>query len=110
MLKSVIFLCSVAIIVAACTGAESSAKDTVRRSLKDPESAKFGEYTRVTEDKACLNVNAKNSMGGYTGEQVAYLLKRDDKWMVVAIERKSNHTQCVEIMKEQEASKKAKEK
>lgn len=63
----------------ACNSAKRGAEDEVRKTLKDPESAKFGDfYFNKKTKKACLNVNAKNSMGGYTGEKTA-LLNRDDK-------------------------------
>jgi hypothetical protein len=65
MLKAILLLLSLTTI-AACSSAESSAQNAVRKSLKDPDSAKFGKFSKATDDKACLNVNAKNSMGGYT--------------------------------------------
>jgi len=46
-------------------------KRHVRSSLKDPESARFGEMgavkTKDGETIICGRVNAKNSYGGYTG-------------------------------------------
>lgn len=45
----------------------------VRKTLKDPESAKFGPMTAKKDAKGivyvCGLVNAKNSYGGYTGMQ-----------------------------------------
>lgn len=49
-------------------------KSGTAAALKDPESARFGEF-RAVEDGAkgvvtvCGTVNAKNSFGGYTGMQ-----------------------------------------
>lgn len=47
-----------------------NARVTVKESLKDPESAKFGAI-RIVRTKngflACGEVNARNSFGGYTG-------------------------------------------
>lgn len=47
--------------------------DGVRRTLKDPGSAQFGEHRAGLNEKggivACGWVNAKNSYGGYTGKQ-----------------------------------------
>jgi hypothetical protein len=48
----------------------------VRRGLKDPESARFGTILAVRDKpgapmlRVCGRVNAKNSYGGYTGEQL----------------------------------------
>jgi hypothetical protein len=49
----------------------SDAKTTVKKYLKDPDSARFGEL-RVVKVKngrevVCGEVNAKNSLGGYAG-------------------------------------------
>jgi hypothetical protein len=63
------------------------------KSLKDPESARYGEFTKPEKDQAiesvgqrralygyvtCVDVNAKNSYGGYTGAQRYWFLIRDD--------------------------------
>lgn len=47
------------------------AKRAVTAVLKDPESAKFGYIypSAAMINVACGTVNAKNSFGGYTGEQ-----------------------------------------
>lgn len=79
-------------------GEEGKMQEVVRASLKDPDSAKFGKMTRVTDKRACLTVNAKNALGGYTGDQQAYLLKSEDQWEVIYIEDKLSHTDCIEIM------------
>jgi hypothetical protein len=64
----------------ACSG-RSGAEKVVRDALKDPDSAKFGEYYfNAKTKKGCLAVNAKNSMGGYTGNQLAYVKKTDSGW------------------------------
>ncbi len=69
----------------ACTSDRSGAEDEVRRNLKDPESAKFGDfYFNPTTKKACLVVNAKNAMGGYTGDGVILLRKTGDGWQYVS--------------------------
>jgi len=42
----------------------------VRRSLKDPDSAKFEDVKAYAKEQvACGKVNAKNSYGGYTGAE-----------------------------------------
>lgn len=69
----------------ACTSDRSGAEEEVRRNLKDPESAKFGDfYFNPTTKKACLVVNAKNAMGGYTGDGVILLRKTGDGWQYVS--------------------------
>ena len=75
-------LCAIAIplALAACSG-RSGAEKAVRERLKDPDSAKFGEfYYNSTTGKACLTTNAKNSMGGYTGDSQSHLKKDKDGW------------------------------
>lgn len=48
-----------------------AAKRAVKNSLKDPNSAEFKDvyanYTEAVGMVACGHVNAKNSLGGYTG-------------------------------------------
>ncbi|CAN7649888.1 hypothetical protein LJR039_005017 [Pseudorhodoferax sp. LjRoot39] len=48
-----------------------AAQRAVRATLKDPDSAQFKEvyanYTEAFDLVACGSVNAKNSVGGYTG-------------------------------------------
>jgi hypothetical protein len=56
----------------------------VRRDLKDPDSAKFGNQVlaakRINGDiTACGTVNAKNSYGGYVGESPFIATFRDGK-------------------------------
>jgi len=64
-----------------CGGNRSGAEEAVRAILKDPESARFGNfYYNDKTHKGCLTVNARNSMGGYTGDQQAYVEKGKDGW------------------------------
>ncbi len=75
-------LCALAIplALAACSG-RSGAEKAVREALKDPDSAKFGEfYYNSSTGKGCLTTNAKNSMGGYTGDSQSHLTKDSDGW------------------------------
>lgn len=65
----------------ACDSNKSDAEEALRITLKDPESARFGEfYFNTRTNKGCLAVNAKNSMGGYTGNQQAYMEKTAKGW------------------------------
>jgi len=77
---------------------ESYAQKAVLASLKDPDSAKFGEFTLVNDNAACLTVNARNSLGGYTGDQQAYLIKKNNLWNVLTIQGGLSHQKCIEIM------------
>lgn len=62
----------------------------VRRSLKDPDSARFGRFVATTDDKGkvhvCGYVNAKNSYGGYTGEKLFHgVFPTDNKGAFAAV-------------------------
>lgn len=73
---------------------ETKVQDAVKRILRDPESARFGEAGGYFPDDetACGEVNAKNAFGGYTGDDhFAYdhgrvELMSDDlnAWMVLS--------------------------
>ena len=56
-------------------------------SLKDPESAQFGDVILIDHGKgACVAVNAKNTYGGYTGLQQAMLMNMDNiGWQLLDI-------------------------
>lgn len=84
------------LLLSACGGIESEAKKAVLDGLKDPDSAKFGKFLQVDETHACLTVNAKNSMGGYTGDQQAFLKKVDGKWEFLLSEEVSQK-RCAEM-------------
>lgn len=61
--------------VALAPAERATAERAVTASLKDPDSARFGAAVFGGVDAAgakyaCGTVNAKNSMGGYTGEQM----------------------------------------
>lgn len=59
----------------------------VRAGLKDPESAKWVAEV-IYKDKACIVFNAKNSFGGYTGNQSAWLssLRNATDWALERID------------------------
>ena len=76
---------------------EEKLQAVVRVSLKDPDSAKFGKVSVVKESNACVTVNAKNSLGGYTGDQQAFLMKSNGLWEVLSIDEMT-HERCIEIM------------
>ncbi len=76
---------------------EIAVQKAVTASLKDPDSAKFGKFTLVSEKDACITVNAKNGFGGYTGDQQAYLVKQNGTWSTLMINEMS-HANCVGIL------------
>jgi hypothetical protein len=83
-------------------------KNTVKATLKDPGSALFGEITlgekfsayntetkKLVEGRfACLSVNAKNSFGGYTGEQHWLLTQSSGGPWQIGFDYAS-HSKCV---------------
>lgn len=48
-------------------GAVAMAKRTILYNLKDPESARWRRAKVASNGNVCIEVNAKNSYGGYTG-------------------------------------------
>ncbi len=55
---------------------------TIKAVLKDPDSAKFGEFIQINDTRACIAVNSKNSFGGYTGEKYVLLESVSNEWSV----------------------------
>lgn len=84
------------LLLAGCGGSEAEAKKAVLANLKDPDSAKFGKFTQVGEERACMTVNAKNSMGGYTGDKQAFLKKVGGKWEFYFTQDIS-HDMCIQL-------------
>ena len=63
------------------------ARESIRSILKDPYSAKFGKYQAFTyiengytKTAMCGFVNAKNSYGGYVGNEVFITRKLGKTW------------------------------
>lgn len=87
------------IVLAALTllggcGEEKAAQEAVLKALNDPDSAKFGEfYYNPATGKGCIGVNAKNAMGGYTGEKQVELVKATDGWAAVG-DMEFSHEDC----------------
>lgn len=77
-------------------------KDAITERLKDPSSAEFGEISIVEGvggKLACATVNARNSFGGYTGEQQITLKHMGDAgWMWVGDATETSHESCVRII------------
>lgn len=73
---------------------------TVKKSLKDPYSAKFKYLPKKGENFACGFVNSKNSYGGYIGDRVfATLVDSSSNFGLVYFEEEDNLTSkfCMEI-------------
>lgn len=89
-------LCALAVPLAlAGCGEQSGAEKAARAAMKDPDSAKFGEfYFNSKTGKACLTTNGKNSMGGYTGNQEMRLFKDKDGWQVED-DKEELHATCI---------------
>ncbi len=98
-IKPYILIALIPMLFSACGGAETEARKAVLNMLKDPDSAKFGKFTNVNEKSACLTVNARNSMGGYTGDQQAYLIIDEGKWIAIDISSQT-HDACIKVMTE----------
>jgi len=83
---------------------EPNAQKAVLRRLKDPDSAKFGAFTLIDDTHACLTVNARNTYGGYTGDQESWLTKLGGEWQVLDIKEDKSHATCVGVMGEMAAN------
>jgi hypothetical protein len=77
MIRNVFLPIALCATLCGCSSEKSQAETVIRDQLKDPDSAEFGKF-ESNGKKACLQVNAKNSFGGYTGFQTAFL-KKDEK-------------------------------
>lgn len=81
---------------------KESAENYISSVLKDPESARFGEFTVEAVEGfsiACFTVNAKNSYGGYVGDKVFALVKlNDEPWDIIS-SKGDVHGECVVMNK-----------
>ena len=82
------------LLLQGCGASESDAQQVVRDGLKDPGSAKFGEFSQIGERLGCMTVNSKNSLGGYTGDRQALLRKVDGKWVFYSVVNVT-HEACI---------------
>jgi hypothetical protein len=97
MITRVAFALASVASLAACNSQRAGAEEAVRTSLKDPDSARFGEfYYNDKRRLACLTVNAKNALGGYTGDKEAMLSYADGKWMYGGV-LESSHKDCRDV-------------
>lgn len=81
---------------------KGAVEDAVREALVDPDSAKFGEITIVDAGSgkmACATVNARNRMGGYTGDtqMVVGFDAESGEWAAIDdLER--SHEACLDLL------------
>jgi hypothetical protein len=66
------------------------AKSAITKLLKDPTSARF-EGVVVRAAAVCGFVNAKNSMGGYTGRKMFVYLIKENRGFVLDVPDGSAH-------------------
>jgi hypothetical protein len=79
-MKHVIVMTAAALALAGCSQ-RSAVEGAVKDNLKDPDSVRFGTfYYNRSSKRACITVNAKNSMGGYTGDKQVRMEKTTDGW------------------------------
>ena len=57
-------------------------REAVKERLKDPESAQFRKFRKVSDGEICGEVNAKNSYGGYTGFSAFIYFVKDDRAII----------------------------
>lgn len=94
MCKTPLLALAVPLALAACGGDQSAAETAVRAALRDPDSAKFGAFHYNSDtQRACLTVNAKNAMGGYTGDRQAHVVRTDAEWHFED-EKEETHEEC----------------
>ena len=92
----------ISILLTACgVGDEELAKQAMIETLKDPDSAIFGQFTMLAANKldiACLTVNSRNSSGGYTGKQEVIMSRKEGEEWEIRSAHKVSHDICVAKM------------
>lgn len=86
-MKRILF--ALVLLALAGCGERSEIEDAVRARLKDPSSAQFGTLVFLTPSRshACIEVNAKNSLGGYVGTKIMQLQKSNGIWEVTSFDQ-----------------------
>lgn len=93
-------IAALAFLTVACSPTERAVQAAVEEGLKDPESARFGEFSVSSKGShACISLNAKNSYGGYVGERQYYVYKvpGSKEWKSL-IDSDENHQSCAEMI------------
>ncbi len=77
-----LIIAALAVLTLSGCGESGEIKRSVKDALIDPDSARFrGDVVKSKDGNvACIEVNAKNKFGGYTGFSSAILRKSDGKW------------------------------
>jgi hypothetical protein len=72
-----------ALVLFGCSSRKTAVEQVVKETLVDPDSAKFGTMKDFTTSggtkRVCIEVNAKNRMGGYNGTEIAILDAKEDR-------------------------------
>ena len=79
------------------TPQEVDVQEAVRRTLKDPASARFGPLEMYNQELGCQTVNARNAFGGYTGNQQAFVAKIGGTWMTLDV-KDMTPQHCMEVL------------
>jgi len=102
-MKKLVLFCFAFLVLLACSGGDDEeTKQAVLKILKDPDSAKFGQLTKVSAKKyemACLSVKVRNSNDNYEENKQALLGRvKGKKWEAKYLSDAS-HEQCVELVR-----------
>jgi hypothetical protein len=105
MMRAVLTMAVAVVALAGCDKAmfDDEIRKAVRDTLKDPDSAQWGEKI-VAKDFACIIVNAKGGAGGYTGREPVFLQKSFGSWSVA---QTKNESVCAEHVLERMSAKAA---
>lgn len=100
IIRSFVFIIGFLISFPVLSDTEQEVKEAVMWGLENPESAKFGKFTLVTPNRACMTVTTSTPIGSFpAGEQQFYLIKKGTTWSIVSNDN-FTHALCVKLMSE----------
>lgn len=83
---------------------DDAMRKAVREKLKDPDSAQFGKPL-IFKNRGCIEVNSKNSYGGYTGATTAHLKNLGgDSWTVDTLEGRACYSTVLQELQAKDDS------
>lgn len=92
------------IFLAGCMDDESEIKSYVKKSLFDPQSVIWGDI-EIIETKvgklACVEFNAKNKMGGYSGRSAIPFTNLNNKGWSAVTDRGIPMHSCLDLINSQ---------
>lgn len=109
-MKKLLLAIPILFLIYSC-GDKSEIEDAIKNELKDPASVQFRNMSICSNGKvACIEWNAKNSMGGYGGFHEAILIKNNSRWSVLLLKSVSgtcgeNYANNLFTVQEQPATK-----